>query len=242
MAPDMAGYVQRRTSYGTLPMPAKLTPRRTGMSPTIGPGVVRPRYDQENVVVNGTVRMVDLATGPPLQFANVQQWAHGVQGPQADQSLNSPPSNGGEYPRVNRANSSASLTPSSDSSLAGWNSTEDLHRFGQQAMEMQSPVGEAAESWPQWTTMSGEPSMMQQSLNGGFDPSSLAGSQYSPTVGGGMPENGFFQEALVLNGQAQSPKQFGPANGMVVSPPPGIQTQPPVWGQHALPASMGLQQ
>lgn len=171
------------------------------MSPTIGPGVVRPRYDQENMVANGTVRMVDLTTGPPLQFANVQQWAHGVQGPQADQSLNSPPSNGSEYPRVNRANSSASLTPSSDSSLAGWNSTEDLHRFGQQAMEMQSPVGEAAEGWPpQWTTMSGEPSMMQQSLN-------LAGLQdarYSPTVGGGMAENGFF------NGQAQSPKQFGP--------------------------------
>lgn len=208
------------------------------MSPTIPP-VGRSRYEQEQQMMagGGQVRLVD--PNQQLQFANVQQW-------QADQSLNSPPSNGPEQQRPRAANRASSSATSSDSSLALWNSTEDLRLLSQQhAMEVQSPMGDADGWSPQWSAMTGDPTMMQQTFNGTpFDPPFPGlheGPHYSPAVPA-IAEDGFFQDGLVLNGQTQSPKLFGPVNGMGVSPPAGIQNQQVVWGPQALQASMGLQQ
>ncbi|KAG9044268.1 hypothetical protein FS837_008438 [Tulasnella sp. UAMH 9824] len=234
VAPDMSVYNARRTSLGPGPMPPRMTQRRSGMSPTIPPGR---RYEQEQMMVGGTVRLVDPTTNQQLQFQNVQQWTHGVH---ADQSLNSPPSNGPERPRpANRASSSAT---SSESSLAAWNnSAEDLQRFSQ-AMEIQSPMGDAGE-WAHWNAMAADPSMMQQTFNGTFDPSFAGlpeGTHYAPGVPA-IAEDGGFQEGVFLNGPAQSPKQFVPVNGIVVSPPAGIQAQQAAWGPQTLSASMSLQ-
>ncbi|KAG8975462.1 hypothetical protein FRB90_009524, partial [Tulasnella sp. 427] len=178
----------------------------------------------------GQVRMMDPTTGQqPVQYANAQQWAHYMQGPYLDQAYNGPPpsAGGGEFVRtINRAGSSTSLTPSSESSLAGWNnlepssssslagwnkthSADDIPNFGQHLtdMQQQSPITSQREEWGQWGPMTADPAMMQQppSSNSGFNPS-LAGQH----AAGGLPDN-FYQEGLAFNnGQTgQSPKQFG---------------------------------
>lgn len=199
------------------------------MSPTIPPGR---RYEQDQMMAGGPVRLVD-PNNQQLQFANVQQWTHGVH---TDQSLNSPPSNGPERPRpVNRASSSAT---SSESSLAQWSgSAEDLHRYSQQAMEIQSPMVDAGE-WSQWNAIAADPSMLQQTFNGTFDPQYTGlpeGPHYSPAVPA-IAEDGVFPEGVFLNGPAQSPKHFVP-----VSPSTGLQAQQAAWGPQTLSASMGLQ-
>ncbi|KAG8919671.1 hypothetical protein FRC01_001177 [Tulasnella sp. 417] len=220
VTPDMSVYNLRRTSLGP-PAPPRMTPRRSGMSPTIPPG--RARYEQDNnLMAGGTVRLLDPATNQQLQFNNLQQWNHAVQ---ADQSLNSPSSNGSEQTRVgNRGSSSAT---SSGSSLEGWNSVEDLRRLNQQGMDVQSPVADA-EGW-QWSAVSGGDSSMMQPFNGTFDPAFgglQEGPHYSPTVPA-IAENGYFQDGMILPGQ--------------VSPPAAIQHQQAGWGPQALSASIGLQ-
>lgn len=170
VAPDMSLYNTRRMSLGAGPKPPRMTQRRSGMAPTIPPGR---RYEQDQMMAGGTVRLVDPTTNQPLQFANVLQWP-------TDQSLNSSPSNGPERPRpVNRASSFAT---SSESSLAAWNSSvEDIHRFSQQATELQSSIGDAGEWW-QWNAICGDPSITQQTFNGTFDPGLREATHYSPTV------------------------------------------------------------
>ncbi|KAG8984473.1 hypothetical protein FRB90_005308 [Tulasnella sp. 427] len=201
--------------------------------------------------------MMDPTTGQqPVQYANAQQWTHYMQGPYLDQAYNGPPPSAGaagEFVRtINRAGSSTSLTPSSESSLAGWNnmesasssslagwnkthSADDIPNFGQHStdMQQQSRIAGQREEWGQWGPMTADPAMMQQppSNNSGFNPS-LAGQHAA--AAGGLPDN-FYQEGLAFNnGQTgQSPKQFGQ-----VSPTSGMQSQPSVWNpQH--PPSMG---
>ncbi|KAG8915067.1 hypothetical protein FRC00_008208 [Tulasnella sp. 408] len=97
---DMSVYNARRTSLGPGLMPPRMTQRRSGMSPNIPAGW---RDERDQMMTGGLVDPTWPTTNQQLQFADVHHhWPHGMH---AEQSLNSPQSNGPQHPRlvVNRA-------------------------------------------------------------------------------------------------------------------------------------------
>lgn len=182
-APDgMAHHAQRKASYGHIAGSAR-GPRRSATTPKIPEGQPGPSNYTANLDV--LLPIGGPAPGPPSPYGDNQQQQHPQQ-----RSLNSPHSHSHSPPEGQLTASGSSGTPISESSLAAWNSTENLPQMAANNAPNPDNLSQTAAHMAWILQRSHQPPQFYdlQSAASGAD-----GASYSPTqtfVGGSSGYNG----------------------------------------------------